>query len=74
MNTEVYKDKRNNGKFFHKGTGFNCTKTKKQALLDITEECNNGGFYTQNYLFIESLVLKACACKVQFISINTSLL
>ena len=74
MNTKIYKDKRASGMFFQKATGFDCTKAKRQATLDITKECGNGNYYTKNYVAIEYIVLRACSCNVQFISINTSLL
>ena len=74
MNLDIYKNSRSSGRFFHKSRGFDSCKTKQQALLDISMECRNSKYYTRNYLAIEYIVLLACSCDVQFLSINTSLL
>lgn len=62
---KIKKDKRNLGYYFHKGTGFNSTKSKKFAMKDITNE------YDINYVYKESLVLKYCkhAKKTKLINI-----
>lgn len=53
MILDIKKDKRSKGAFFHKGLhGFNITKTKQQALRDITDDCE------YNYVSNEETVLK----------------
>lgn len=71
MNLHVRKHKRNNGAFFHKCPDIKCSHTKSQACKDITEECGDGKMYSQNYIGIEHLVLKACSCEMTIYSINT---
>ena len=66
---KIYKNKRNKGNFFHKvPRGINCTKTKRQALIDISKECE------RNYVSIESIVLKSCSYTLTILNINTNLL
>jgi hypothetical protein len=72
--TTIKKYYKNTGRFFHKAPRGGASKAKSYAMSDISKECSSGSFYTKNYLIKENIVLQACACKVQFITINTCLL
>jgi len=69
MDLNIKKDKRNNGCFFHKnGDVVSNPEIKRQALLDITEDCD------KNYVILEATIIKACKSKMIIIPINTTLL
>jgi len=57
IDTELRKNERNRGYFFHKMPRVGASKVKQAALRDITKECGNGKLFNQNYLFSEKLVL-----------------
>ena len=61
MKTNIKINERNKGFYFHKVPhGLNVSKTKSQAMKDITEYIKSGNtdFGTINYLPLESLILK----------------
>jgi hypothetical protein len=61
MKTNIKINERNKGFFIHKAPhGLNITKTKSQAMKDITEYIRSGNtdFGTMNYLPLERLILK----------------
>ena len=54
MDYSIKKDKRSKGFYHHKNGGIKCKHTKRQACLDISEECGEGQFYVKNYIHSES--------------------
>ena len=64
-------DNRNkNSTQFHKTGGILSSHTKRQAMIDICKEIELSGFYTKNYVYIESLVLLGCSCKMKIYQIK----
>jgi len=60
------------GKFFHKSPGIKCSHTKEQAIKDMIVDCDD--FYSQVYVYRESIILQACECEMIIYNINTNLL
>jgi len=56
LNIEIHKENMTGA--FHKAKGFNCTKSKNYASKDISKECGIDGFYSRNYIGLESKVLQ----------------
>ena len=74
MKLTIKKDKRAKGKYFHKAPNIKCAHTKKTALKDISSYCEeNLSIYTRNYVHIEALVLSACSCKMEILTINATI-
>lgn len=74
LNLKIEIDKRNNGAFFQKNKGIKgATSCKSQALLDITKDCGEGKFFTQNYLNKESRVLDCCKKILIVLELNTTI-
>lgn len=75
INTDIYKDPRGTH-YFHKSRGFDSSKSKSEAMKDISQAIYNeqDGYYTRNYVFIESIVLTACSCNMIVYRIDTTIL
>lgn len=68
MKLSIKKHKRAKGNYFHKSTGFNSSKAKRLACIDISKE------FERNYISIEYKVLIACSCEMKIFKINTNFL
>lgn len=73
MNLNVQKDKRSI-KYFQKVKGFASEKARRIASLDISKECGKDKFYSKNYISLEYIVLIACSCRMDILSVNTNYL
>jgi len=74
MNLEIEIDKRNKGGFFHKNKGIkSSSECKRQACLDISTECGEGRFFTQNYISRESKVLDNCKKILIVLELDTTI-
>ena len=69
MNLKIKIDKRAI-KTFHKMPRVNGSRTKKQALIDITKECGNNMFYSINYIYREKDVIDSLLFEFEIIQIN----
>lgn len=74
MNLEIEIDKRNTGKFYQKNKGIKgSVQCKRQAMLDITKDCGEGKFFSQNYIGRESQVLDNCKKILIILELNTTI-
>jgi hypothetical protein len=74
MNLQIEKDSRNTGIFFQKNKGIKgSTECKRQAMLDITKDCGEGKFFTQNYVSRECQVLDACKKILIVLELDTTI-